>query len=312
MVANGLLDGNRTRQDIYHDLSNKLGTKVAPVDTIAPTTPPARRNSQAASSGEDFGSEVLLATSPHCSGQLQPPSSTLGGSQGSFQWNSEWHTSTNVETGVDHFATSDCESEPLSSPQSSATDSNKADGWTCVGLPVSTMRERFDALFSSDFLAFCLLPKTAFLEDFTRGTGPYCSRTLVYAVLALSTIVMGSPQQRPREGGECTLTPHWPDSQASFNEAASRTKERTERHSLPDIQALGMLSLYQARRGHDADALGLAETFAGAMEDLCLMEPAAVGQQDRHYARVRASTYCGAVSLVRYVHCLLLCRIDLL
>ncbi len=42
---------------------------------------------------------------------------------------------------------------------------------------------------------------------------------------------------------------------------------------LPDIQALGMLALFQVSGACEAEAMGLAEEFAAAVTDLCLQEP---------------------------------------
>lgn len=65
---------------------------------------------------------------------------------------------------------------------------------------------------------------------------------------------------------------------------------------LPDIQALGMLSLYLLRRGQEVEAQELAEKFVVSIGDLC-QRPF---REDEDYVKARKITYCGAVTLARY------------
>lgn len=131
------------------------------------------------------------------------------------------------------------------------------------------MRHLLDALLTWDYLPFCLLCKDSFLRDYHGGSARYCSSAPVNALLALATRVLNE------------------------NDGSALSS------SLSDIQAFGILSLYQISCGRAPEAQELAEAFASSITDLCSREPLA-GTRDE-YARARATTYCGAISLIRYV-----------
>ncbi|XP_044717866.1 putative nitrate assimilation regulatory protein nirA [Hirsutella rhossiliensis] len=68
--------------------------------------------------------------------------------------------------------------------------------------------------------------------------------------------------------------------------------------NLPDIQAIGILSLYQITCGREAEAQALADSFAARIVNLCPQEPL-MGSEAEKYAKVWATSYRGAVSLIR-------------
>jgi len=61
-----------------------------------------------------------------------------------------------------------------------------------------------------------------------------------------------------------------------------------------------MLALYHVSCGREAEARELAQAFKAEITKFCLQEPLEADKQDKQYMQVRATTYCGAVSLVRY------------
>ncbi|ODA77196.1 hypothetical protein RJ55_06823 [Drechmeria coniospora] len=68
--------------------------------------------------------------------------------------------------------------------------------------------------------------------------------------------------------------------------------------SLPDIQALGVLSLYHFRCGRETKAQRVAETCLSLVTELRSNDVSGGNKQD-DYSNVQATTYCGAVTLVR-------------
>lgn len=68
--------------------------------------------------------------------------------------------------------------------------------------------------------------------------------------------------------------------------------------TLPNIQAIGVLALYEASFGQEARAAKLADEYASAIADLCFSEP--TPQPGSDYNQARADTYRGAISLRRY------------
>lgn len=87
----------------------------------------------------------------------------------------------------------------------------------------------------------------------------------------------------------------WLSSQVLFDEARANLSEGC----LPDIQALGVLSLYHLRCGFEAEARELVEAFAARTAEHC-QRPLPDDEPAREdFSKARLITYCGAVSLVR-------------
>lgn len=175
---------------------------------------------------------------------------------------------------------------------------SRADPWTKTGWTVSFIRQLFDNLAMWDYLPLCLFCNSHFLQDYHAGRNRYCSSALVYALLALAyrrTFEGGSQSECPPQGGRVCC------SSVFFEEAESIVlRNDSSGKSLPDIQALGILAIYQISYGRNAEAFQLIETFKTAATDFCLQEPL-IGPTEEFYGVVRATTYCGAVSLSRYV-----------
>ncbi|KAJ6442323.1 2-deoxy-D-gluconate 3-dehydrogenase [Purpureocillium lavendulum] len=309
MVAQGLMDGAVTRQSIYDDLPTKLRIAGIPLSAAVSITSSLRRNSQTASSAGASSCDVQGATCPHCSGALPAVSSALSDGDRSNGLSSERPISDDVSSEADRLPTPGSGHESVPSQSSLAVDDGlqQIDPWTRTGWTIGKVRARLDALLTWDYLPFCLLCKDPFLNDLMSGEGSYCSPALVNSLLALSTRVLDEhhhPQQLllQRQHGNANGTASsfgWSDSQALFDEAVALISGNKQPDTLPNIQAMGMLALYQVSSGLEAEARELAEAFAAAATDMCVRESLAGDRTDEQYARVRATTYCGAISLVR-------------
>lgn len=171
------------------------------------------------------------------------------------------------------------------------------DFWTRTGWTVSFVQQLFNNLATWDYLPLCLLCKDPFLQDYLDGRNRYCSSALVHALLALAyrlTFEGGKEVACQNHGRVCCSS--------KLFEEAERIVHTDDSFgiSLPDIQALGILAIYQIGYGRNAEACELIESFTTAITNLCLQEPL-VGPMEEYYTVVRATTYCGAVSLSRYV-----------
>lgn len=99
---------------------------------------------------------------------------------------------------------------------------------------------------------------------------------------------------------DATVLPSgWLGSKLFSDEAERILQDSGRSNILPDIHALGILSLYHIRCGREAKAQELAEAFAASITELCQHE-APVHKEEEQYIRVRVTTYCGAISLIRY------------
>jgi len=195
-----------------------------------------------------------------------------------------------------HPDTSDLALPPLSLPPLLLDDvshSQQVDTWTSTGWTRAHVRHLIDALRAWDYLPFCLFCEDLFLQDYDNGKGRFCSPALVHAVLALATRLINESSD-----DEALLPSGWLSSQVFLEEAKSRIVDAKVVDELPDIQALGLLSLYYLRRGMEADAREFAETFAARITEFC-QRPREYGLDEDEYSRSRIVTYCGAISLIR-------------
>lgn len=173
------------------------------------------------------------------------------------------------------------------------------DPWTKSGWPKSHVRELVDFVLEWDGMLFCLLWKDLFHRDFENGGTQYCSAALVNALLALT---MRIKQQDPRMNQQVDFSHQRlnTSSDGFFADAMKLLPSNGGRpKNLADIQALGMLALYEASSDREAETQKLANEFAAAITELCLHE-VPTQLKGTGYERVRAYTYCGAISLLRY------------
>ncbi|KAK3389821.1 nitrate assimilation regulatory protein nirA [Podospora didyma] len=170
------------------------------------------------------------------------------------------------------------------------------DTWTRTGWTRAHIRHLVDALLTWDFLPFCLFSKDLFLQDYHTESTQFCSAGLVHAVLALATRLINEA-----DDDDAGLLPSgWLGSNLFFDAAAAMVLDTGPVHSLPDIQAVGVLALYHIRCGREAEAQKLTEIFVSRITVLCQRDaPFAGNGEDEQYARSRATTYCGAITLAR-------------
>ncbi|KAH6959953.1 hypothetical protein BKA56DRAFT_623991 [Ilyonectria sp. MPI-CAGE-AT-0026] len=274
-VARGLIDNQVSRQDILQELADK--TRGNPSREVIPRSP-----SQVGSAS--LNPEVSIC--PHCQEALllsmvRRPRFSDG----------------NVFVEAPETISTPVLPTPVSlTPVPSSGDASplRTDIWTRTGWTVAYIRQLFDSLLTWDYLPFCLLCKDPFLRDYHSGLSRYCSSALVNALLALATRRVNENQ----DDIEIDALSGWSGGKAFFDEAKAILYSSERSSSLPDIQALGILALYQISCGREADARELSSAFAAAITDLCLREPL-TGKHEEQYARVRATTYCGAISVIR-------------
>lgn len=169
------------------------------------------------------------------------------------------------------------------------------DVWTQVGWTRAHIRHLFDVLVTWDYLSLCVLSKNEFLHDYEVNSSRYCSSALVHALLALSARLINEA-----EDDSHILPSGWRGSKYFLRKAEALLLEQGATHSLPDIQSMGILAFYHIRCGREKEARELAELCSAGIRSLCLRE-ADAGQSDEQYIKVRATTYCAAISLLRCV-----------
>lgn len=180
-------------------------------------------------------------------------------------------------------------------PLDAYTSQSQTDAWTRTGWTKAHILYLFDVLFTWDILPVCLLSKDLFLRDYDSGEAEYCSSALVHATLALASRMINELDNVD------VLPSEWLGSTFFFKECQAAMQDKSWENSLPNIQALGMLALYQVRCGREKEAWDCAVAFASGIADLCGIASQSDGEHEAQYMNACTTTYCGAVTLVRYV-----------
>lgn len=179
-------------------------------------------------------------------------------------------------------------------PPDTSSPSSHLDTWTTTGWTKDYVRHMFDAVGTWDYMAFSVLYRDAFLRDYYDGSTRFCSSALVHAVLALANILIhGDDNAIQASPSSATV------SRALYQEANTAVLTAKASKSLPDIQSLGIMALYQLRGGQEQEAHQLARLFLDLVLQFCEREPTTDELNDEYFSLAKASTYCGAVSLVR-------------
>ncbi|KAH7146687.1 nitrate assimilation regulatory protein nirA [Dactylonectria estremocensis] len=178
-------------------------------------------------------------------------------------------------------------------PLDAYTSDSHTDTWTRTGWTRAHIRHLFDSVLTWDYLPFSLLCIEQFLQDYQNGSSQFCSSALVHSILALASRLINENDD------DFSLLPSgWFGSKLFLDEAETLLQAHEPLDSLPDIQALGMLSFYYVRCGREAKAHELAEACIDCITRIHQQEKS-MGGEEQQYSRACAITYCGAVSLVR-------------
>ncbi|KJZ70842.1 hypothetical protein HIM_09756 [Hirsutella minnesotensis 3608] len=173
-----------------------------------------------------------------------------------------------------------------------ALETSHTNDWTYTDLTKSDVRMMIDALRTWDYLPFCLICEELFFESFDAGFGQFSSKALVDSLLALAIRVL------IEDGNDAmNLAVDCPGSRSFSNSVESALGASERLVTLPDIQALGILALYQLTCGNESGALSRAQSCMRSISDLCVEQ--ASRDSDEMYTRSRTTTYCAAMSLVR-------------
>lgn len=272
-----LKDGNRSRQDVLQAMNNQDSSNHRFRNRIRRKTPGIGPSDLA------IGPEICQ----HCSSRLRT-------------WNLPQFYPSDLSRPVEATAALLRDGLPapaflLPPPASGDTAQSQTDEWTQTGLRRAYVRQLLDILSTWDSLPGCIVCKAPFLEAYDTGSDQFCSTALVNAMLALATRVVVEPAED--ETG-LSLAGR-PGSKQFSNSAEALLGNAKLASHLPDIQALGILSIYKISCGHETEAQMFAKLFVSRISDL-YSRPSSAGKEDEVYNTVLTTTYCGGVSLGRY------------
>jgi hypothetical protein len=169
------------------------------------------------------------------------------------------------------------------------------DTWTKISWTKAHIHHLVDVILTWDYLPLSLLSLNDFLQSFYTNSTKSCSTALVCALLALAARLVNEDQDDAE-----ILPSGWIGSNTFYKEAQEALQKAPAGDRLPDIQAVGVLSIYRLRCGQETDALDYAESCFTKITDLRNHGQSKDKSKDQQ-ARARDITYLAAVSLRRYV-----------
>lgn len=249
-IIGKLKDTNDVRQHILQAMDSKQNTSNCFEEL--------HRGEKSAATGADSVG-VGPAICPFCSCRLLP-------------WNFSRNDSLIRATEATAMLSAEGLSTPVSLPSRfrNGDDSrSQADNWTTLGLQSVYVRRLFTILVTWDCLPFCIICEAPFLKAFDAGSSQFCSSALVNALTALAIRVIIETETETETGTE-TRPPsaNCLRSQQFFDNVNARLEDGKMPTHLPDIQALGILSIYQICSGRETEAKTLAHLFLSSITDL--------------------------------------------
>lgn len=191
--------------------------------------------------------------------------------------------------GLDEeFSNSDYNSNSEASRVLPLQRTTAADPWTEVTEDIATIKNLMDLYFCWEYRIFAGFSREYFLVDYKASRRRYCSSVLVNAILAVG-------QQFTGNNG--SLAPS--DTQLNkFSDEAERLFSIEEnRPSLTTIQALGIMSVYEAREGRESRSLFYSNQSIRMAVDMGLHIDNSVTERDEGETGIRAATLWGAFAL---------------
>ncbi|KAL7903991.1 hypothetical protein GGI35DRAFT_490880 [Trichoderma velutinum] len=160
---------------------------------------------------------------------------------------------------------------------------------------ITYVRQLINFSTTWDFLPFCLICKVPFLHAYDTRSSDFCSTALVNALIALAIRVTTETENETGPSPANGI-----GSKQFFDNAERFLGDGRQPNHLPDIQAVGIMSIYKVTCGGIREAQTLAQLLWSGITDLCNRHPPEE-ENDTQYALACTTTYCGAVSLIRLI-----------
>ncbi|KAK4159697.1 putative conidial development protein fluffy [Cladorrhinum sp. PSN259] len=167
--------------------------------------------------------------------------------------------------------------------------------WTNITSDVQLVQRLFSRFFSGLFPTLSLVSQSHFIGDFRDGNPRYCSEALVNAILGAACRLFNATSQ---------LISRVTFGDAFVGEAKRLLAEEHSHVNLPSIQALGVLALAEISQGNDEEAETLVRESVRASVHLVLGAQEQDGDDSEDFRTVRALSYCGVFSLMRFLRLL--------
>lgn len=170
---------------------------------------------------------------------------------------------------------------------------NYIEPWTTVTSDIEFIQHLMALYFCWEYPTFATLDQGMFLRDFRDGIPRYCSSLLVNAMLAVGCRCSTDYASRADANDKTTAGDHF------FAEAVRIFEQQEDHHHLTTIQALGLMSIREASRGHTSNSIYYSgQSIRLAIEMGLHLEARGEGGEESNAERtVRCATFWGAFSL---------------
>lgn len=179
--------------------------------------------------------------------------------------------------------------EQILSPMDKHGAKSPSGSWTSITSDINLVQHLLALYFCWEYPTFASLSKEHFLRDFQDGRHRYCSPILVNALLALGCRFSTQPATRANPNDPYSSGDHF------FKESQRLFYLETDHHSLPTIQALGIMSIREASCGRDSESWYYAGQSIRLAVEMGLHRVHDEGDEDE--LAVQAATFWGAFAL---------------
>lgn len=173
-----------------------------------------------------------------------------------------------------------------------AQDKALSKPWTVITSDDTLINHLLTLYFCWEYPISASLSKKHFLDDFGTYRPRYCSAFLVNAILAVGSLFSKEPADMIPIGQAVPVT-----SQQFFSEAERLWTIQRDSVSLTAVQALGMMSIFEASQGRDSQSMFYSGQSIRMAVGMGLHRKDGITQLSPVELEVRSATIWGAFSM---------------
>lgn len=164
--------------------------------------------------------------------------------------------------------------------------------WTVVTSDHALIKHLLTLYFCWEYPIFASVSKEHFLADFNTKRHTYCSSLLVNAILAVGCVFSRGAEDMTQTGHAVTKIGH-----QFFSEAERLWAIGRDDVSLTTVQALGIMSIFEASRGRDSQGAFYSDQSIRMAVGMGLHRDVDISQVSTAELEVRSATIWGAFSI---------------
>jgi hypothetical protein len=201
------------------------------------------RTSEPDASDEALAESVKIGLQKH----LEPSLEALPSLEGELVSNFALRPSLDKTGESRHYGlTSNLSLQPVDEERSTTMPADQSGAWTMVTSDRDLINHLLEVYFAWSHPWYLLFSEEIFFHGMHDHKAKYCTPLLMNAILAVGCHYSDRPEARADPNDPSTVGDHF------FAEAQRLLMEDDNRSSLTIVQALGLMSLHQAKNNHDS------------------------------------------------------------